>query len=109
MREFVAELYLPAGHAVTAVRLAGVADQTAGQLTGEGTRVQLMRSIFIPQDETCIHLYSAESREAVQLLAVRAALPLDRISDAVSWPPDESACQPDEAIKRSSEGDRGTT
>jgi hypothetical protein len=91
MQEFVAEQYVPAAGASAAVKLAGAARPAAEQLTGEGIQVQLMRSIFIPADETCIHLYSAESAEAVRLAAARAALRLDRVADAVSWTPDDAA------------------
>ena len=78
MREFVAEQYVPAVGVGAAAKLAGAARQDAEQPTCEGTRVQLLRSIFVPEDETCIHLYSAESAEAVWLAAARAALRLEK-------------------------------
>jgi hypothetical protein len=91
MREFVAEQYLPAGGAETAVRGAGAARLAAEQLTREGTEVQLVQSIFIPEDETCIHLYLADSIEAVRAVAARAALSLERVAEAVSWIPPRPA------------------
>jgi hypothetical protein len=90
MREFVAEQYIPAAGVSAAERGAGAARRAAQQMTDEGTRVQVVRSIFIPEDETCIHLYRAESIEAVRVAAMRAALPLERISEALTWVPAEA-------------------
>jgi hypothetical protein len=84
MREFVGEHYLPAEAAPHAGRCAEAARTAADQLRREGTRVHHVRSILIPEDETCIHLYRAESIEAVRCAAARASLHLDRLTDAVS-------------------------
>jgi hypothetical protein len=84
MREFVAEQYLAAPHSDVAAGRAAAARRAAEQLTSEGTPVQFVRSIFIPEDETCLHLYRAESMEAVCTLAARASLTLERIAEAVS-------------------------
>jgi hypothetical protein len=91
MREFVAEQYLPAGGAETAARDAGAARCAAEQLTREGVAVQFVQSIFIPEDETCIYLYAAESAESVRAVAGRAALSLERVAEAVrlSGAPDD--------------------
>jgi Nickel responsive protein SCO4226-like len=83
MREFVAEQYIPGATAAAADACA--ARQAAEEMTRQGTRVQVVSSIFIPDDETCIHLYRADSIEAVRAAASRAALPLERISEAVTW------------------------
>ncbi len=91
MREFVAEQYLPAAAPSANVKLADVARRAAEQLAGEGTQVRFLRSIFIPEDETCFHFYLAESAEAVQVAAARASLRLERVAEAVSWLPDEAA------------------
>jgi hypothetical protein len=85
MRTFVAEQYLPADGAETAARGAAAARSAADQLSREGVAVEFVRSIFIPEDETCIHLYLADSIEAVQAVAGRAALSLERVAEAVSW------------------------
>jgi hypothetical protein len=88
MPEFVAEQYIPAADAGVAAERAGAARRAAEQLTREGTRVQFVRSIFVPEDETCIHLYRAESPEAVQVVAARALFRLERVTEAVSWAPE---------------------
>jgi hypothetical protein len=84
MRAFVAEQYLPAGSAELAACGAGAARLAAEQLTGEGTAVRFVGSIFVPEDETCIHLYFADSIEAVYAVALRAALGIERVAEAVS-------------------------
>jgi hypothetical protein len=95
MREFVAEQYLSAAAPSANVKLAGVARRAAEELSCEGTQVRFVRSIFIPEDETCFHFYLAESAEAVQVAAARASLRLERVAEAVSWLPDEAAQRPD--------------
>src|SRR5262245_37544135 len=57
MREFLAEQYLAAADFDVATGRAGAARRAAEQLTSEGTPVHFVRSIFIPEDETCLHLY----------------------------------------------------
>jgi len=84
MREFVTEQYLATVCSDVAAGRACAARRAAEQLTGEGTPVQFLGSIFIPDDETCLHLYQAESINAVRAAATRASLALDRIVEAVS-------------------------
>jgi len=84
MREFVTEHYLPAARSDVAASRADAARQAAEQLTSEGTIVHFVRSIFIPEDETCLHLYRAESIDDVRAAATRASLRPDRIAEAVS-------------------------
>jgi hypothetical protein len=84
MREFVTEAYLPAARSDVAASRAGAARDAAEQLTSEGTPVHFVHSIFIPEDETCLHLYRAESIDDVRAVATRASLPVDRIAEAVS-------------------------
>ncbi len=76
--------YFPAEAARDAGRCAKAARAAADQVRGEGTRVRHVRSILIPEDETCIHLYRAASIEAVRVAAARASLRLDRLTEAVS-------------------------
>ncbi|MGN6869268.1 MAG: nickel-binding protein [Solirubrobacteraceae bacterium] len=84
MREFVTEQYLSAACSDVAASRASAARRAAEQLTSEGMPVHFVRSIFIPEDETCLHLYRAESIDAVRAAATRASLALDRIAEAVS-------------------------
>jgi hypothetical protein len=71
--EFVAELYVPRGDAGAAARLTELARRA------EGTGVRFVRSIFMPEDETCFLLYEAESADAVRSATSRASLPVERV------------------------------
>jgi len=84
MREFVAERYLPADAYAAAACGADAARAAAAELTREGTEIEFVRSIFIPEDETCLHFFRAESGDAVRALARRAALRLERVTEAVT-------------------------
>ena len=84
MPEFVGEHYRSSEAGKDVGPCARAARAAADQLRREGTRVHHVRSILIPEDETCIHLYRAESIEAVRLAAQRASLSLDRLMAAVS-------------------------
>ena len=84
MRAFVTEQYLPTDGAETAARDAGAARMAAEHLARRGIAVEFVNSIFIPEDETCIHLYLADSIEAVRAVAGLAVLTLDRVAEAVS-------------------------
>jgi Protein of unknown function (DUF4242) len=83
MTEFVAELYVPRS-ADGLDRHAEGARLAAEQMTRDGTRVTYLRSIFVPEDETCFHLYTAASAAEVDAAARRAALGFDRIAEAIS-------------------------
>jgi Protein of unknown function (DUF4242) len=83
MVEFLVELYVPRTEAGAANEGVARAKLAAEQLTGEGTPVRFVRGIFVPEDETCFHLYEAVTAEAVHEAARRAELPLERVAEAV--------------------------
>jgi hypothetical protein len=83
MSEFLVEAYVsrvaaPVGPAVEDLSLA------ADELTQEGQHVRFLRSIFVPEDETCFYLYQALSIDAVREAASRAGLRFQRVTEAVS-------------------------
>jgi hypothetical protein len=84
MGEFVAEQYVARSDAGTAERAACAARGAAAQLTREGTRVRLVQAIFIPEDETCMHVYETDSAETIRRLATRAALSFERVAEAMA-------------------------
>jgi hypothetical protein len=63
----------------------GVEDQRErAQLAAEvGTGVRYVRTTFLPGDETLLHVFEAESPEAVREAVRVAALPYERIVEAV--------------------------
>jgi hypothetical protein len=81
MGTFLVELYAADGAAVA--RGVALTRRAAERLTCEGTRVRHLRSIFVPEDETCFFLYEAASAEAVDLAARESGLPFERVSAAV--------------------------
>jgi hypothetical protein len=48
-----------------------------------GTDVRHLRTTFLPGDETLLHVFEAESPEALREAARTAELPYDRIVEAV--------------------------
>lgn len=44
------------------------------QLSGEGARIRFLRSIFVPEDETCFLLFEGERTESVRQVMTRAGL-----------------------------------
>jgi Nickel responsive protein SCO4226-like len=84
MNEFLVELYVSktSGGAVAAgEECLGAA---AAELTAEGRPVRLVRSIFVPEDETCFLLVDATSAEDVREAARRAALTIDRVVETAA-------------------------
>jgi hypothetical protein len=49
----------------------------------EGIPVRFVRSIFVPEDETCFCLYEAASVDAIREAARRAALPIKGVLETV--------------------------
>jgi len=82
MADFLAEVYTPrldgAALAKLVARLTGVAETMSPE-----TPVTYRRSIHVPEDETCFHLFEAESAEVVYEAGRRAGLTFDRVAEAV--------------------------
>jgi len=95
MASYLVELYL-SRHASDGLHaLADQACESARQMTREGTPVRYLRSIFLPEDETCFCLYESSSAEAVARASQRAGLSFERVTRVVEGakvaaPPPES-------------------
>ena len=86
MPEFLAEVYVSkAGEAARLPDIETVV-AAANQVTQEGSRVELLRLIHVPEDETCFYLFSAESADGVVDTADRAGLRLDRLAGVDEHP-----------------------
>jgi hypothetical protein len=81
MPEFLLEFYTSRAGSAAVERGAERARLGAEQLTREGTPVRYVRSIFVPEDETCLIVYEAGSAEHVRLAAERAAVPVERVAE----------------------------
>lgn len=83
MPRYLVETYLPRSRARDA-RAAGRDIGTAAtELAREGTQVRYVRTTFLPDDETCFHVFEAVSEEVVAEVFRRAGIVSGRIVSAV--------------------------
>jgi hypothetical protein len=67
-------------------------------MTREGTPIRYLRAIFLGDDEVCFHLYEAGSPELVREASRRAAIPVERVTEAEDV--DLTTPDPEEAADR---------
>jgi hypothetical protein len=82
MTEFLVELYVPRADAAGADGAARRFADAAADLTAEGRSIELVRSIFVPADETCFLLVRATSAGDVHETAHWASVPFDHLGEA---------------------------
>jgi Protein of unknown function (DUF4242) len=83
MPSYLVETYAPKLH-VNEARAAGRrARAAAEQLSEEGARVRYVRTTFLPDDETCFHVFEAASEDTVVEACRRAGIVAGRIAPAV--------------------------
>ena len=56
---YLVEVYLARSRCDDVERTAGRARQAAEELSREGTTVRYVRTTFLPDDETCFHVFEA--------------------------------------------------
>jgi Protein of unknown function (DUF4242) len=83
MARYLVEVYAPEGGFAEVREAESRAAAVAGAMRREGTRIRYLRSLFVPEDETCFHTFAAESSEVVAAAAERAGLHHVRIVEAV--------------------------
>ena len=81
MAEFLVELYVSRTDPDAVGRDAERARTASAELTREGTPVRFLRSIFVPEDETCLFLFEAGSVDVVREAARRAALSFEHLAE----------------------------
>jgi hypothetical protein len=86
MQSYLVEVYVPRSGAHDARITARRARAAAARLTREGTPVTYVRTTFLPDDETCFHVFEAESSSAVDAVCARARLGRIRIVPAIEDP-----------------------
>jgi hypothetical protein len=77
--EYLVEVFSPhmgAGDLAATERRAKAA---AERISGEDAAVRYLRAIYVPEDETCFHVFEASSAEAVAKAAASAGLGDGRI------------------------------
>jgi hypothetical protein len=82
MRQYLVETYVAAGKVDLPVTSAK-ARSAAARLSSTGQAVRYVRSILLPEDETCFHLFEGESRQAVERVSEAAGFGRGRIVEAV--------------------------
>ena len=82
MTEFLVELYVAKMHCAEITSGAERLRDAAAELTAEGRPIRLLRSIFVPDDETCFLLVEAADADHVRETARRADLPCERVAEA---------------------------
>ena len=80
MTEFLVELYVSRTDARAVERGTERLRLAAAAQTRQGTPVRCLRSIFVPEDETCFLLFEACSADAVRDAARTADLPFERLA-----------------------------
>lgn len=78
------ELYAPSSTEGTSAR---AVEEAARSLRDEGLAVRYLRSIVIPGDETCFHVFEAPSAEVVREVSRRAAIRSERIIPVIEVEP----------------------
>jgi hypothetical protein len=84
VEQYLVELYLPRRDEAALADAAVRARAASEQLTSEGRQVRYLRTIFVPQDEICFHLYEAQAADVVGEASRRAQIAYERIVRAVS-------------------------
>jgi hypothetical protein len=83
MTEFLVEFYLARTEAAALDRCVRRARLAAEEQARQGMPVRYLRSMYLPEDETCFLLYEAESAEAARRAATLAALTFERVCEVV--------------------------
>jgi len=82
MADFLVEVYTPRLDEAALAKLVARLETAAEAMSAE-IPLTYLRSIHVPEDETCFHLFEAKSAEVVREAGRRAGLTFDRITEAV--------------------------
>src|SRR5262245_43696146 len=83
VQRYVMELYLPRSRALEAGATGHRARAAAAALAHEGLPIRYIRTTYLPDDETCFHVFEAGSIDIVGEAGRRAALGRVRVVPAV--------------------------
>jgi acid phosphatase class B len=83
MPDYCLELYLPDGSRKALEEAAGRARAAAESFGARGRAVRYRHSTYLPEDETCLHFFTAASSEDVAEAARHAGLTGDRITRSI--------------------------
>jgi hypothetical protein len=83
MPEYMLELYASRSGGAAVTDHADRAGRAAERLPQDRGSVRYLRSIFVPEDETCFLVFEAESAEDVRRAASLARLPANHVVEAL--------------------------
>ena len=78
LSQYICELYFAGPYELAAAK----ARQAAGELARRGRAVRHVRTIAVPGDQLCLHLFEADSADALEEVGRRAETPFDRVVEA---------------------------
>lgn len=84
MAEFLAEAYFAKRDAAAVEAGANRTRAAADRLTQQGCRIRFLRTIFVPEDETCFYLFEASSASVVRDVGERAGVRFEHVNRASS-------------------------
>jgi hypothetical protein len=80
---YLVETYMPRSQAQDARAAGRRARAAAEELARNGVPIRYVRTTFLPDDETCFHLFEAGSAGAVEEASIRAELGRTRVVLAI--------------------------
>jgi hypothetical protein len=80
---YTVELRLPRTGWADLQVAAARARRASDQMRREGEQVRFLRSIFVPEEDTCFFLYEGPSAQSVKAAATRAGLGVLRVDEAL--------------------------
>ena len=86
MPYYLIEVYIPRARAHEADSTGRRLRAAIDAFQGEDVEVRFVRTMFLPEDETCFHVVDAPSRAEVQQLCERAGLSSVRVVSAIEDP-----------------------
>ena len=93
MARYLVELHVPKARAAGA-DWATEAQAASRSVRDDGIDVRYVRSIIVPGDETCFHVFEASSAAAVEEMARRAGIRFERIVPMQEVDPAEGRPRP---------------
>ena len=96
MPSYCLELYMPRGSNARIEEAADDARRAAEALSADSVSIRYVRTTYLDEDDTCFHLFEAESAQEVAAAAHRAGLAGARITPAI-----EAGGRAHERVRRS--------
>ena len=80
---YLVEVSPPAGGEIDIRDLAARSRAACEALSKEDVPVRLLRSVFVPEDGSCLLVFEASNADAVRSASERAGILVERVSEAI--------------------------